>query len=357
MSDVYEVRFARLKAEGVPTPPARVGGGLVCAGATMTFVLGLTSSGYSNGHPAATLIPSAFAFLFGLACLIAGRATPRWLVSLMPAVAGTLILLSMWMTDTPIDGSELLFVWCIFFAGYFLPTMAAAANTGYISVGYATVAIGKRGLSAGLPPVIYLTTTLVVACYLIIALRRRAAASLDQARAEARTDHLTGLLNRRGLGEVSEREVERAQRDGRPLSAWMVDLDHFKGLNDTLGHAAGDRALEGVAEVLRDQLRGIDVIARVGGEEFCVLLPNCTTAAAFLRAEAVREAVAETFRARGLPVTVSIGVATWTSGDLDGSTLTAAADQALYAAKSGGRNQTQVAHGLPSPRLAIAEAG
>jgi diguanylate cyclase (GGDEF)-like protein len=135
----------------------------------------------------------------------------------------------------------------------------------------------------------------------------------------------------------------------------MVDLDHFKGLNDTMGHAAGDRALQGVGEVLRGQLRGIDVVARIGGEEFCVLLPNCTTADAFLRAEVVRKAVAEEFAERGLPVTVSIGLASWRLGDLDGSLMVDAADEALYAAKDAGRNQTRVSHRSTPTGLAVTE--
>jgi diguanylate cyclase (GGDEF)-like protein len=336
-------------------PPARVGGLLVCVGALMTLTLGLSNRGYSNGHPAATVIPSLLALAFGLASAAFGAATPQAVIAGMPAVAGTLISVSMWITNTPLDGSELLFVWCIFFAGYFLPPWPAFANTAFVAAAYAIVVIGKRGAEAGTPPAIYLTTTLVVACGLVSVLRRRAAASLDEARTEARTDPLTGLLNRRGLNEVFLRECERADREDRTLSVWMVDLDHFKGLNDAMGHAAGDRALQSVADILRAQLRGIDVISRVGGEEFCVLLPNCTTADAFLRAEAVRLAVAEDFEARGVPVTVSIGVASWRAGDVDGSLTVDAADEALYAAKAAGRNQSQVAHGVRAARLSITE--
>ncbi|MDX6229661.1 MAG: hypothetical protein QOI76_3051, partial [Frankiales bacterium] len=322
--------------------PARVGGLLVCAAAAMTLAVGLSSASYSNGRPAATIVPSLVALVLGLLCVAGGSATPQWVLAVMPSVSGTLICISMWITNTPLDGSELLFVWCVFFAGYFLPFWPALANTAFIAVAYAVVVIGRRGAEAGAPPAIYLATTLVVACGLVSVLRRRAADSLQEARTEARTDPLTGLLNRRGLNEVFLRECERAERERRPLSVWMVDLDHFKGLNDAMGHAAGDRALQRLGDILRGQLRGIDVVARVGGEEFCVLLPNCTTADAFLRAEAVREALAEEFAERGLPLTVSIGVASWRHGDLDGSFMVDAADEALYAAKAGGRNQTQV---------------
>jgi diguanylate cyclase (GGDEF)-like protein len=219
-----------------------------------------------------------------------------------------------------------------------------------ITGSYAVLVLDRRGLVGGLPAALELATTLAIACALVSRLRHRAAASLREARTEARTDPLTGLLNRRGLAEITVREVARAQRDAKPLSLWMVDLDHFKGLNDSYGHAAGDRALQKIAEVLRAEMRAVDVLARVGGEEFCVVLPGCSTSNAFLRAEELRERIAEEFRLRDLPVTVSIGVASWESGDVDGNAMMVAADEALYAAKRSGRNNTQIAHGVPAGR-------
>ena len=333
----------------------RLGGTLVCAGALMTLALELSDAGYSNGRPMFTVVPSVVALLLGLVCVAIGPRTPALMLAALPGVAGLIICVSMWETNTPLDGSELLFVWCIFFAGYFLPRRAAAANTVLLAGSYAVVVIDRRGSSVGLPAAIELATTLVVACIVVSMLRHRAAASLHEARTEARTDPLTGLLNRRGLAEFTEREVARALRDAKPLSLWMVDLDHFKGLNDALGHAAGDRALQAVADVLRAEMRTVDVLARVGGEEFCVVLPGCTTSDAFLRAEELRERIAEEFRLRNLPVTVSIGVASWGSGDLDGNAMMVAADQALYAAKRSGRNNTQIAHGVPTGRLTFTD--
>ena len=337
-------------------PPARLGGLLVCAGAVMSLVLSLSNPAYSSGRPVLTIVPSLIAFLFGGACVVAGARTPGNALALVPGVAGALIIASMWMTDTPLDGSQVLFVWCAFFAGYFLATVPAVVTTVAIAVGYTVMLVDLRGLATGAPSAVYLSTTLAVACFLVVTLRRRATAALEEARTEARTDPLTGLLNRRGLGELLTLEVERAERDGRPLSAWVVDLDHFKLLNDALGHAVGDIALVAVAEVLRGELRAVDIVARTGGEEFCVVLPHCTTADAFLRAEAVREAMATELAVRGLPVTLSIGIATWQLGDGDGAVMVAAADEALYAAKAAGRNQSQVSHGLPKSRLSTAEA-
>jgi diguanylate cyclase (GGDEF)-like protein len=343
------------RPDEAPPPAGRLGGVLLCLGAVMEMVLASLVPSYSNGHPLAVIVPASIAVLVGAGCIIAGPRTPRLLTAVLPTFAAELICLSMWVSNTPLDGSELLFVWCVFFAGYYLGYGEALANTAAIAVSYGVVVVDRRGASLGFPPAVELATTLVVACLLLNQLRRRAAASLDEARAEARTDALTGLLNRRGLNEVALRECERAERDGRPLTVWMVDLDHFKRLNDALGHAAGDRALASVAEVLRAQLRGVDVIARVGGEEFCVLLPNCRTADAFLRAEALREAVQYEFRDWDQPVTVSIGIAAWTPGDADASRVMDAADDALYAAKAGGRNMSQVSHGVRTGRMIVTE--
>jgi diguanylate cyclase (GGDEF)-like protein len=276
-------------------------------------------------------------------------------LAVLPGLTGLIFSAVLWIANGPLVGSELLLVWCVFFAAYFLPRPAAWANSGVLAGSYAIVVLGRRGLSGGLPAALELTATVVIACALVSMLRHRAAASLHEARTEARTDPLTGLLNRRGLSEVTVREVARAQRDGKPLSLWMVDLDHFKGLNDSLGHAAGDRALQKTAEVLRAEMRAVDVLARVGGEEFCVVLSGCSTSNAFLRAEELRERIAEEFRLRELPVTVSIGVATWSPGDLDGNAMMVAADEALYAAKRSGRNNTQIAHGIPVGRRTSTE--
>jgi diguanylate cyclase (GGDEF)-like protein len=165
---------------------------------------------------------------------------------------------------------------------------------------------------------------------------------LDDALEQARTDPLTRVLNRRGFSEALAVEIARARRAGEPLSALMIDLDHFKRLNDRHGHAAGDRTLQQVAQVLRTQLRGIDAVARLGGEEFCVLLPSCPADDAAGRADALCVAVAQP-ASGALGVTVSIGVATLQDADRDGGALLHAADSALYEAKAAGRNRSAVA--------------
>jgi two-component system cell cycle response regulator len=158
----------------------------------------------------------------------------------------------------------------------------------------------------------------------------------------ASTDPLTGCLNRRALVEKLEQEVERANRYDFPVTVLMIDLDRFKLVNDTRGHLVGDAVLRQLGELLRAEVRSVDLVARYGGEEFVVLLPNTATDGGVSFAERLRQRVERHDFAGGLAplaITVSIGVATYPAQP--GQTveeLLAAADQALYRAKHDGRN-------------------
>ncbi|MGJ4730045.1 GGDEF domain-containing protein [Luteimonas sp. SDU101] len=155
-------------------------------------------------------------------------------------------------------------------------------------------------------------------------------------------DALTGLYNRRHFMDVLDREIARALRHGRDLALCILDVDLFKPVNDTFGHIAGDEVLRRMAAVLRQHLRGDDIAARIGGEEFAVLLPEGGAAGAVVFAERLREAIAATiFSPGGTPrqITVSVGVAPLQAPDTSRSQLLAAADAALYRAKHEGRNR------------------
>ena len=159
----------------------------------------------------------------------------------------------------------------------------------------------------------------------------------------ATTDALTGLPNRRQLMAALETEARRANRTRRPLSLALLDVDHFKSVNDRHGHPAGDAALREVAAVLREVTRGGDVLGRFGGEEFAVLMPETSIAQAEQAAERLRAAIER----RPMPfpggrVTVSTGVALLAGGE-GGDQLVSRADAALYEAKAGGRNLVKLA--------------
>ncbi len=165
---------------------------------------------------------------------------------------------------------------------------------------------------------------------------------------EATTDGLTGLSNVKNFKEKFRQELSRAARYGRPLSVFLMDVDHFKIYNDQNGHPAGDQCLRATAEVLRTQSRITDLPARYGGEEFAVLLPETDAAGALVFAEKIRAAVA----ARDFPfrekqplrcVSISGGVASFPDHGKDLETLIAAADRVLYQCKEGGRNRVAAA--------------
>lgn len=171
-------------------------------------------------------------------------------------------------------------------------------------------------------------------------------AALTDTHAQATVDRLTGVANRPALLAALFNEVERANRYERPLSVAFVDIDHFKAVNDTYGHATGDVVIKELGEILRRVKRETDVVARFGGEEFCVLCEETDTEGAALLAERVREELGATvFQTElgKLTVTCSLGVATF---PLDAGTtgeLFDAADKALYAAKHSGRNAVRTA--------------
>jgi diguanylate cyclase (GGDEF)-like protein/PAS domain S-box-containing protein len=161
------------------------------------------------------------------------------------------------------------------------------------------------------------------------------------------TDHLTGARNRAHFFEVAERECLRAIRFGQPLSVIMLDVDHFKHVNDRHGHPAGDETLKTLAQACSRLIRNSDVFARVGGEEFAVLLPATDLQSAAETAEKLRACVAATeIRAANatLQCTISLGCAALNAEARDIPTLLAAADAALYKAKHSGRNRVVVAN-------------
>lgn len=157
-------------------------------------------------------------------------------------------------------------------------------------------------------------------------------------------DELTGLPNRRRFFETGEAEMGRTQRYGRPLSVLIVDIDHFKWINDTFGHLAGDQVLISLAEALEPEIRDGDLLARLGGEEFGVLLPETSLCPALHVAERLRGRAADLgagYDGQAISITVSIGATTTEVGEAGLDTLLGAADDALYRAKDAGRNRVQ----------------
>lgn len=162
-------------------------------------------------------------------------------------------------------------------------------------------------------------------------------------------DSLTGLLKHARIKEEVENELQRARRHDKPVCVVMTDIDHFKKVNDTYGHAAGDRVIKALAQLLKQRLRKTDAIGRYGGEEFAIVLPECAPDSAKATMDDIRQRFAALRFIQGeqeFSVTLSAGIASSEAGDSPGQLLVAA-DEALYQAKHGGRNQVRL-HGQPS---------
>jgi diguanylate cyclase (GGDEF)-like protein len=164
----------------------------------------------------------------------------------------------------------------------------------------------------------------------------------EEIRKQAVTDPLTGLYNRRYFEENINREAERAIRLNQPFSLISLDLDHLKTINDTYGHQYGDIAIKAISNVLKQKARSIDVPARIGGEEFNIMLPGVDSYGAMIAAERIRAAIEATPLEKIGNVTASIGVATFLEHSKNVLDLTELADQAMYRAKINGRNQVQM---------------
>jgi diguanylate cyclase (GGDEF)-like protein len=196
------------------------------------------------------------------------------------------------------------------------------------------------------PPLIILPAALVVALGMLSTALMR---SDMEHRTEAVVDPLTGMLNRNALATRVAELAQQSRVSGEPVGVVVGDVDRFKDINDSHGHSTGDAVLQDVANVLRTQLRAFDLIYRLGGEEFLVLLPGSAVERAQMQAERLRLAMADATMAAGVQLTMSFGVSASAPGsEFEYDVVFAAADAALYEAKRGGRDQV-----VPEPKLAV----
>jgi diguanylate cyclase (GGDEF)-like protein len=177
----------------------------------------------------------------------------------------------------------------------------------------------------------------------------------EKLRTQSLRDPLTGLYNRRYMEDALERYLAMAERNGSPTAVVMIDLDHFKALNDTHGHAKGDAVLRDVAAQLVGALRPSDVVSRYGGEELLVIMPGCDLPDAMLKAEVLRARIEGLGAVHGAPVSASFGVACVPDTSTGIGDLVAMADGALYGAKQAGRNRVIAAKRRPAAERKVAK--
>jgi diguanylate cyclase (GGDEF)-like protein len=236
----------------------------------------------------------------------------------------------------------LFYIWTSLFVFYFFDRRQAALHVLFSAVSYAVVLFFIKLLFPPIATWVITVGTVLVAGFFVYLLKARLQSVIDQLADVARTDPLTGLLNRRGFQERFDQELERARRTGRPLSVMICDLDRFKMVNDRLGHAHGDEVLRRLAAILTGAKRDMDVAARMGGEEFSILLPETDERAAYPLVERIRSVVGRNLSGEGQPITMSSGVAGFPAQGGNAEELLNAADEALYAAKKLGRDRSVI---------------
>ena|SRR5215211_1443323 len=288
------------------------------------------------GPAAATLLLASVLYL-----LPARLAHPR-LTQLAPALGTALISYLAYVEPGAGSVVEVFYVWVALYCSYFLTREEAALQIGWIATAYAIALRAPSSDFRWASAWVEVVAAVVVSAVLLRVVREAVVGLIERLAGAARTDPLTGLENRRALAERMSTELERALRHGRPLSVVVGDLDHFKRVNDTLGHAAGDDALERVGQALSQGKRRIDSVARTGGEEFTILLPDSDQDQAYLVAERLRGLVERRFAGERISVTFSFGVASVPAHGRTADGLLEAADQALYAAKAMGRNRSVI---------------
>jgi diguanylate cyclase (GGDEF)-like protein len=289
------------------------------------------------GGPTFSIAPAVFALVMVPLIVLVGPRLPRAALFALGPLGAMLIAIAVASTSGHSDAA-ILYCWPVLWVAYFYSTRATALTVAWIGVSDAAALLSMSAGAANVDRWIDVMASITLAAVVVRALAARNERLVGQLTAEARIDPLTELLNRRGLAERFDHEIARAVRDGTSLAVVAIDVDHFKRINDTHGHEAGDRALRWVANRLAEQTRGADITARTGGEEFLVVLPGAAVESAYEFAERLRQGIAEH---APFSLTISAGVAAAIAPS--GAVLAAAADQALYAAKRAGRNTTRTA--------------
>ncbi|HEV2769674.1 MAG TPA: diguanylate cyclase, partial [Solirubrobacteraceae bacterium] len=320
---------------------ARALAGLFAAGAPLALLPVLLPHSPRTNELGLLLIVADAYLVAALLHRLAERLPPR-LLRLALAWGSLLITAVAYFSAERPSPLVFFYLWVFLYASYFFSRRETAAQVAFVGVAYGallTVAPPPTGVAAWWAVG---TGTLLVAAILVVALRDRSEVLIGQLYDAARTDPLTELLNRRGFRELLDLELERARRSDGRTTVVLGDLDHFKEVNDRSGHHVGDAALRRTARILEEGTRTVDAAARVGGEEFALILPDTDEDEALVTAERLRCRLQKEFACETVPVTICFGIAGFPAHGETAAALLRAGDGALYAAKAGGRNRTVV---------------
>jgi diguanylate cyclase (GGDEF)-like protein/putative nucleotidyltransferase with HDIG domain len=315
---------------------------LFAAGSIITLVL-YALLPHPEANTAGMLPVVAAALAIGVMIEIGGELIPESAYPWIVACGSALIGAAIFFRSSATPAHALFYLWVTCYSFYFFSRRVALAEVVFACAGYAGALFALPH-----PPAhaleLWLVTlaSLLAAGVLITALRRRMEDTVRGLASVARTDVLTGLLNRRGFEEAFELELERARRGGHTLSVLIGDLDNFKRINDRYGHHHGDLALARASTILERRKRRIDTVSRLGGEEFALIVPDADDHAAYMLAERLRTSLRDSFASEPVPITISFGIASFPAHGESYEALVGGADDALYAAKELGRDRTVI---------------
>ncbi len=316
---------------------ARVGGLLFLAGGTLGL-LWLVLPHAPGANESGGLLTIVVSFVGGTLLFMFGHHLPRWS---LPGVAtmGTLaITASVFLSGDRQSAYIMMYLWLVVYVFYFFTRREALIQLALVLSCYTYTAITWQSPNGAISRWLLVVGTLLVVALLVAGLKASLGRLIERLADAARTDPLTRLLNRRGFEEVFDVELERASRAGRSLSLVVGDLDHFKEVNDRLGHHVGDGALKRVSALLDEENRLGDFSARIGGEEFALLVTDADCNGARVVAERARTRLRDEFVDQPVPITISFGIASFPMHGRTTDELLRFCDQALYAAKQRGRD-------------------
>ena len=317
---------------------------LMLPGGPFIFVTFLLAPGQPVSHLVAVAVTCTVLAVGGLVARFRPQWMPRWFWFIAPFFAIMIVTGLNLATEDASTGAQLFYLWPVLYSANFLSRRVVYATMTGVSITEALVVFPLLPATGdAVSDWVSLTVAMTLIAIVVVSLRNRGDRLREVLEAQALADSLTGVANRRCFDAELTRTVAWARTTGEPIALLTIDVDHFKRINDTWGHAVGDQALLAVAGALREAAkREGDVVARLGGDEF-VLLLRTDRAGARHAADEIRSALARVGSLPGGPPGLSIGVALLPDHARSPEELLGASDAALYEAKLGGRGRTAVA--------------